>query len=91
MIVATKKNKDESNCLLNDLSGMTKNQVSNYFDSRGISLTINYETITMEMENYDKEKAGTITSQDKRVNTRLYDLNNGEISLTYMDEYVEEV
>ena len=87
---SVEENKEIDNCLLKDLSGMNKNQISNYFDSRGININITYETITMEMNNFDKEKEGTVVNQSKRVNTKLFDLNNGSITLTYMDLFVEE-
>ena len=82
--------KSDDNCLLRDLTGMTKNQVSNYFSSRGVIVNIIYETITIDMEEYDKGKENTIIKQSSRISTRLFDLHEGDITLTYMDEYIEE-
>lgn len=84
------ENKEEDNCLLRDLSGLTKNQVDSYFDSRGVNINITYETITMDMTDYNQSNSGTVTDQSTRVGTKLFNINNGDITLTFMEEFKEE-
>jgi len=84
------ENQTDSTCLLPDLIGYTVPEFDSWLNSLTITLS-SVKTIILTTDGtYDETKAGLVISQDIEAGTLINNLDEGTITITYMEETPEE-